>query len=205
MTANPLPILFFGGTFNPPHSGHVHIISYVIQHMKFEHIYVVPAFHPPHKSQTDQVDFKDRLEMTRIIFLQNRNAANVDVSDMEKYLPAPSYTYRTLRYLKEIHPRSKVFLLTGMDMYQNLNQWKNYNELRTNYNFIVLKRLNMENPVISEGDIMLDNPFWNVSSNKLRENIAKYYKTLDNKLKHELESLLTKELLEYIIHRKLYQ
>ena len=205
MSDSTLPVLFFGGTFNPPHCGHANIISYVSEHLEFKHIYIVPAFYPPHKEEADQIDFGQRMEMTRITFSPEKFSAKIEVSDLEKNLPVPSYTYRSLKYLKDLHPQSKIFVLTGMDMYQNLEKWKNFEELRSNYNFIVLKRQNIKKTTMHNGDILLDNPFWNVSSMEIRKLIKSYYKTLDKKIKDELERLLTQELLDYIIQRKLYQ
>lgn len=198
------PVLFFGGTFNPPHFGHTNLIQYVVSQREFSHVFVVPSYHPPHKPEQDSVSFEDRLEMTRIMFNSQKMPGNVEVSDMEKNLPVPSYSWRTLEHLKKEFPLSKIYMLIGMDMYLNLHQWKNYEELKKNYNFIILKRKNLVPLMISEGDILLDNPYWNISSNEIRKLVFQYSKTLDSSILQDLEKLMSPELLEYIRTHRIY-
>jgi nicotinate-nucleotide adenylyltransferase len=172
---------------------------------EFSHVYVVPSYHPPHKPEKDSVSFEDRLEMTRIMFHSQKLPGNVEISDMEKYLPVPSYSWRTLEHLHQEYPRSKIYMLIGMDMYLNLHQWENYEELKKNYNFIILKRKNLVPLMISEGDILLDNPYWNISSHEIRKLVLDYSKTLDKSVLQELEKLVSPELLNYIREHKIYE
>jgi nicotinate-nucleotide adenylyltransferase len=199
------PVLFFGGTFNPPHYGHSNLIHYVLEHMDFSRVYIIPSYHPPHKNEFDAVSFDDRLQMTRILFHGQNLPDNVEISDMERNLATPSYSWQTLEHLHKKHPHSKIYMLIGMDMYLNLHKWDNYEELIKNYNFIILKRKNLIAPKISSGDILLDNPYWNISSNEIRKLIVDHAKTLDTGIKRELETLISPQLLEYISQRGIYQ
>jgi nicotinate-nucleotide adenylyltransferase len=199
-----MPILFFGGTFNPPHTGHVKIISYITSIIKVKNVYVVPSFSPPHKQDPDLASFEDRLEMTRKIFMELSEDEKIIVADMEKNLPSPSYTYQSLEALSKIHPGHPVIPVVGMDMYLNLNQWMNYSQLREKYNFIVLQRLDMESSLIKEGDKILDNPYWNISSREIRNLIREFYINPQNELKKNLEELISPVILKFIIERKLY-
>ncbi|MDH4262665.1 MAG: nicotinate (nicotinamide) nucleotide adenylyltransferase [Spirochaetia bacterium] len=198
------PVLVFGGTFNPPHYGHTHLINYVINKMHFNHVYIIPSYHPPHKSEDDVVTFEDRLAMTRIIFNSQKLPAHVDISDIEKYLPVPSYSWGTLEHFRQKHQNAKIYMLIGMDMYLNLQQWANYEVLVKKYNFIILKRENLRVAKISEGDILLDNPYWNISSEKIRKMVLDYSLTFNKKLELELLNFVSSELLQYIIEHKLY-
>jgi nicotinate-nucleotide adenylyltransferase len=204
MTGEKKPVLFFGGTFNPPHYGHTHLIHYVLGHMDFSLVYIVPSYHPPHKIEDNTASFEDRLEMTRVVFNDQKLPANVEISDMEKHLATPSYSWRTLEHLQTKHPGVKMYMLIGMDMYINLHQWENYEALIKNYNFIILKRENWQPPKISQGDILLDNPYWNISSNEIRRLILEYSKTPDKSLRLELEKLISPELIKYIVEHKVY-
>lgn len=204
MTGQIKPVLFFGGTFNPPHNGHLNLVRYVAGQMDFGLIYVVPAYHPPHKSD-DATSFEDRLEMTRILFSAKDVPANVEISDLERHLETPSYSWRTLECLRERHPLAKIYMLIGMDMYLNLHKWANHETLVKNYNFIILKRENLSVAKLSPGDILMDNPHWNISSNEIRRLIVEYAKTLDKGILQKLETLIPPELLAYIDKRGIYR
>jgi len=222
MTMENKPVLVFGGTFNPPHYGHLYLIQYVMHHLEFSQVYIVPSFSPPHKSEYDSVSFDDRLHMTRILFKSRNLPGNIEISDMEKYLPVPSYSWRTLDYVHQKHPDKKLYMLIGMDMYLNLHQWENFKHLREKNNFIVFKRESFTPPEITAGDILLDNPFWNISSNNIRKIMYEFAKsgvqyscppgslsnedakTLDKNPGDEIEKLVPPELISYILERRLY-
>lgn len=229
MPDRDLPVLFFGGTFNPPHLGHVQLIRYVLERVPAEPVYIVPAFVPPHKESDGALDFTDRLAMCRMIFSgQNLfekpslESSPVEVSDLESRLPAPSYTYRSLRFLTEKHPGKKIYVLIGMDMFVHLNSWKNYDELRKNYHFIILKRKDMPDAPsggVLEGDMLLDNPHWNVSSEEIRQLIGRYYNLLDKpglapaasnsespeSLQCQIEEFITPSIFQFIIENNFYR
>lgn len=210
MITDKKPVLFFGGTFNPPHYGHTNLIQYVLSQMEFSRIYIVPSYHPPHKPESGSASFQDRLEMTRIMFCNPDLPPNVEISDMEKNLETPSYSWRTLDYLHKLHPGIKIYMLIGMDMYINLRLWENYNELVKQNSFIILKRENMPIPEISTGDILLNNPHWNISSIEIREIIANSVlsengKKLDGSLQSRLEKLISPDLLQYILEHRVYR
>ena len=109
----------FGGTFNPPHIGHVEAAKAFMEQMWLDFLYVIPAGTPPHKEMDVQVDAAHRLEMCRLAF---SGIEGVYVSDLEMRREGRSYTVDTLRELAGEDRR--LFLLLGTDMMLTLDQWR---------------------------------------------------------------------------------
>ena len=114
----------YGGTFSPPHNGHVKAAKAFMEQMWLDILYVIPTAIPPHKEMTVQVSAKDRLEMTRLAFA---DVEGVYVSDMEIRRGGRSYTVDTLRELSGEDRR--LFLLCGTDMMLTLDQWREPEEI----------------------------------------------------------------------------
>ncbi|MBQ7173249.1 MAG: nicotinate (nicotinamide) nucleotide adenylyltransferase [Clostridia bacterium] len=113
----------YGGSFSPPHNGHLRAAEAFLEQMWLDFLFVVPAAIPPHKELPD-VSAKERLEMTRLAFL---GMDGVYVSDMELLRKGPSYTVDTLRELSGDDKR--LFLLLGTDMVLTLDEWKEPEEI----------------------------------------------------------------------------
>ncbi len=110
----------FGGTFNPPHKGHIAAADQFIKQMNLDRLIVVPAFLPPHKEYRSDVSCESRLEMCKLAF---SDLNNTTVSDMEIKRGGTSYTYITLEELYS--DKCELFLLCGTDMILSLDTWKN--------------------------------------------------------------------------------
>lgn len=119
--ANPFGmrrIGIYGGTFAPPHNGHVAAARAFITQMRLDYLYVIPAFLPPHK-RLDFIDRpEDRLRMCELAF---GDVEGVIVSDTEQRRGGKSYTVDTLRELTA--PNTRLFLLCGTDMMLTLDEW----------------------------------------------------------------------------------
>lgn len=109
----------YGGTFSPPHIGHVNAARAFIREAKLDELLIMPTFIPPHKSSLDIIAPNDRLEMSRIAF---GGIPGVKVSDYEINKGGKSYTYLTL---EEFSKRAnEIFFLVGTDMFLTLDEWK---------------------------------------------------------------------------------
>ena len=108
----------YGGTFSPPHNGHVAALKAFMRQMKLDYAYVIPAAAPPHKEIDKNDSPAHRLEMCRKAF---GNIEGVVVSDIEIRRGGKSYTVDTLRELKA--DNNRLFLLCGTDMIMTLGQW----------------------------------------------------------------------------------
>ena len=109
----------YGGTFSPPHNGHLLAAKAFMEQMWLDILYVIPTAVPPHKEMEVPVSAVDRLQMTRLAF---GGMEGVYVSDMEIRRGGRSYTVDTLRELSGEDRR--LFLLCGTDMMLTLDQWR---------------------------------------------------------------------------------
>jgi nicotinate-nucleotide adenylyltransferase len=112
-----------GGTFDPPHIGHISLAQQVKKEMKLSEVLVIPAFRTPLKKDGTS-SYKDRFEMTRLTFEGMEGFA---VSDIEKKLGGMSYTINTVRALKEIYPqKTEFYLIIGGDQLFQIEKWFRY-------------------------------------------------------------------------------
>ena len=114
----------YGGTFSPPHNGHIAAAKAFMEQMWLDFLYVIPTATPPHKEMDVPVDAKHRLEMCRLAF---SDVEGVYVSDVEIQRGGRSYTVDTLRELSGEDRR--LFLLCGTDMMLTLGNWREPEEI----------------------------------------------------------------------------
>ena len=114
----------YGGTFSPPHNGHLQAAKAFMEQMWLDILYVIPTAIPPHKEMETPVSAAHRLEMCRLAF---GGMEGVYVSDMEILRGGRSYTVDTLRELSGEDRR--LFLLCGTDMMLTLDQWRAPDEI----------------------------------------------------------------------------
>ena len=120
----------YGGTFNPPHLGHVTAARAVFELLKLDLLLVVPDGQPPHKmlppgSPTPE----QRLEMTRLAGEQLGLGERVRTLDLELKREGRSYTAETLRQLHQQYPEDELWLLMGTDMFLTLQAWREPGEI----------------------------------------------------------------------------
>ncbi|MGC8659903.1 MAG: nicotinate-nucleotide adenylyltransferase, partial [Desulfomonilaceae bacterium] len=125
-----------GGTFNPPHFGHLRLAEEVVENFHLDKIMFVPCHQPPHKDKTNIPTSQDRLNMTLLACSDN---ARFEVSDIELKFPAPSYTINTLRYLSS-DSSNEIYFIMGSDSLKDVPSWKNYEDLFSLANFIIVDR-----------------------------------------------------------------
>ena len=114
----------YGGTFAPPHIGHVEAARAFMKQMRLDYLYVIPAAIPPHKQSDFIVDPIHRLAMCDLAF---SGIDGVIVSDIELRRGGVSYTVDTLRELTA--PDTRLFLFCGTDMFLTLDQWYQAEEI----------------------------------------------------------------------------
>lgn len=108
----------YGGTFNPPHVGHVLAAEAFANALPLDDILIIPDFLPPHKELDVNVPGEDRLQMCRLAFSHIRN---VHISDIEIRRGGRSYTAVTLEEISA--PDTRLYLLCGTDMFLTLDEW----------------------------------------------------------------------------------
>jgi nicotinate-nucleotide adenylyltransferase len=128
--------LFFG-SFNPVHTGHMIIASYMAEYTDLEQVWMVVSPHNPLKEKSSLARDNDRL------FLVQQAIGDYDkikASNIEFSLPVPSYTIDTLTYLKEKYPDRIFALIMGSDNLQTLSKWKNYEQILRGFDIYVYRR-----------------------------------------------------------------
>ncbi|MBE6636087.1 MAG: nicotinate (nicotinamide) nucleotide adenylyltransferase [Ruminococcaceae bacterium] len=110
----------YGGTFSPPHIGHVRAAEVFLSEMSLDKLLVIPTFEPPHKDFHNEASTAERLEMCRLAF---SDIPNCEISDLEILRGGKSYTYLTLEAL--MGEGRELYMLVGTDMMLTLDEWKN--------------------------------------------------------------------------------
>lgn len=124
-----MKIGIFGGTFNPPHLGHVEAASQAVKALGLDKLLVIPDAQPPHKDMPDgSPDAEARLQMAKLAFAGVKHCR---VSDMEIKRGGRSYTVDTLRRIREKYSQDKLYLLMGTDMLACFEEWREFLEIFT--------------------------------------------------------------------------
>ena len=120
----------YGGTFNPPHLGHVTAARAVFELLKLDLLLLVPDGQPPHKMlPPGSPSPEQRLEMTRLAGEQLGLGEKVRTLDLELKREGRSYTAETLRQLHQQYPEDELWLLMGTDMFLTLQAWREPGEI----------------------------------------------------------------------------
>ncbi|HEX9615195.1 MAG TPA: nicotinate-nucleotide adenylyltransferase [Bacteroidota bacterium] len=133
----------FGGSFDPPHLGHLIAAEVARQASSLDAVIFVPAFQPPHKLRTSSARPAQRMEMTRLAVRGNRCFS---VSDYEIRRGGISFTVDTLRALVERHPSSEFSLIIGADSFVEFSSWKSPDEIIRMAGLLVYPRTGYERP-----------------------------------------------------------
>jgi len=198
---------FFGGTFDPPHNGHLFAVKYVLANCEIDKLVVAPSYAPPHKSENVLNSFDDRMNMAELLFA-SVNDSRLLVTGVEKDLPEPSFTWQTMGFLEQLYHGWNFSIIIGWDMYMGLQSWSRYDLLMQRYSFIILRRENdikKDLRTIRTRDLVLPNPVWDISSTMIRKQLQEYYDNPRSELKEKFEHYFSPELLEYILEKNLYK
>ncbi len=139
-----MKLLLYGGTFDPPHNGHLHNLAAAIKAVCPDTAIVMPAGIPPHK-QASATPAALRLAMCAAF---RAVAPCVTVSDWELSQQGRSYTVNTLEMLHARHPGAQLYLCVGSDMLQTFTQWHRWREILALAALVVQSRQNGDAPAL---------------------------------------------------------
>ena len=193
----------YGGSFNPPHIGHLEAARSALRSLKLDRLLLIPAGQAPHKSSPEGTPAPaHRLEMLRIAA---RGLEKTEISDLEMNREGPSYTYETVEQLRKLYPDAELVLLMGTDMFLSFLTWKNPERicknatlgvfcrgLRKEKDAIYAKRAELE--ALGAKVELVDNPVIDISSTQMRRMLVFRFGRF----------LLPKGVWEYIRENKLY-
>ncbi|HEX7063667.1 MAG TPA: nicotinate-nucleotide adenylyltransferase [Bacillales bacterium] len=132
-----MDIAILGGTFDPPHYGHLMIAEEVLHACSLDAVWFMPSPSPPHKTGEVISDSRHRIEMVRMAIADNDSFR---LSLMEFEREGPSYTYDTIKKLADDYPEDRFFFLIGADMVEDLPNWHRVDELVQLVSFIGVGR-----------------------------------------------------------------
>jgi nicotinate-nucleotide adenylyltransferase len=164
-----------GGTFNPPHLGHLTIARHARSELGLEHVVLMPAGAPPHKPIAQDPGAARRVEMCRLLLV---GVVGVSVCTLELERDGPSYTVDTLRAVHESHPQAELTFIVGADIASTVPAWHEAPELLRLAELAVAARPGSDRrgvidalaPLGAPAPVrFLDAPLLDVSSSAVRE------------------------------------
>ena len=134
-------IAFYGGSFDPPHVGHLAIAEKLLEVFALDEFVFIPAFHAPHKKDKKPTSAFHRFAM---LALATADEPNIKVSKMELDLPERPYTVETLTRLKSELTETEIFFVMGADSWADITTWREWEKVLTLVNIIVVTRPDYE-------------------------------------------------------------
>lgn len=109
-----------GGTFDPPHNGHLAIAEAALKELNLERMLLIPAKLPPHKTLDEVSSDIDRLEMLELAV---KGRPDFEISEIELKRSGLSYTIHTLKELRKSHPYKELVFIIGADNISEMETW----------------------------------------------------------------------------------
>jgi nicotinate-nucleotide adenylyltransferase len=131
----------FGGTFDPIHLGHLRAAAEVRRLARLDRVVFIPSYRPPHKAAGGAAPAADRLRMVEIAC---RRRAGFEVSPIEVEARGRSYSILTLRKVRAMRPRARLFFIVGIDAFLDIGTWHEYEKVLAECLFIVTGRPGFE-------------------------------------------------------------
>jgi nicotinate-nucleotide adenylyltransferase len=113
-----------GGTFNPPHRGHLTLASHAQVELGLELVLLMPAHSAPHKGDEEDPGPARRLEMCRLAVGSEQGGEGLEACGLEIERGGPSYTVDTLRAIRQSDPEAELTFIVGADMARTLPAWR---------------------------------------------------------------------------------
>jgi len=193
----------FGGTFDPPHIGHLVLADEALYQLELDRVLWVLTHNPPHKRREDITELDHRLAMVSAAISRNQK---FELSRVDIDRPSPHYAVDTVRLIQNEYPNSQLVYLLGGDALENLPLWHCPNEFVQNCHELgVMRRtgasfdfekLEIKIQGITDKIKFVDTPLLEISASQIRNRVKgmssyRYY--------------LPPSVLQIIDYRKLYK
>ena len=185
----------FGGTFDPPHQGHLEVGRFVSSERGLEKILYVVANDPWQKTERAVItDVSDRFAMVELLLVNDNNLV---ASDVEIVLGGESVTAQTLEILHSIYPDFDLELILGYDAALGIESWREYERIYEFSQIVVVDRPGQlrDLPDFFDKASRIAGPYLDISSAEIRERL---------KNGSEIGSLLPDQVESYILENSIY-
>ena len=190
---------FYGGTFDPPHFGHLNIVISLLEREVVNEIFICPTASSTFKGKDQiQASPQERLEMVRLLF---RGIPSVTISEIEIFQQGPVYTIDTLRFLKGEFSNIDWVLILGEDVAFQLPEWKGAAFLIEEFPLIICPRNFFQKKEVGEKFALLiqkgkiEIPIFDISSTEVKNRLIKNL---------FCEHLIHRKVLDFIKQKSLY-
>jgi len=127
----------FGGTFNPPHIGHLRLAMAAKKEFRLQKVFFIPSYLPPHKEPRNVLDASHRADMVKLLIEEDQDFVFSDYEIAQKTI---SYSIDTIKYFKNEFPDKKIFFLIGTDAFYLIDMWKDHEQILKLVDFIIFPR-----------------------------------------------------------------
>ncbi|MEO8609601.1 MAG: nicotinate-nucleotide adenylyltransferase [Chloroflexota bacterium] len=191
-----------GGTFDPPHIGHLILAEYARVALDFERLLFVPAADPPHKRDENKVAIEHRLAMLERA-IEGNEYFQISRVDIDR--PGPHYSVDMVRLIAESYPHAELYFVMGGDSLRDLPKWYHPAQFIQLCKMAVMRRPDetiqpdMHEqilPGLAERVVMIDAPLVGISSTMIVERIS---------AGHSARYLVPDAVLAYILECRLYE
>ncbi|HCU31006.1 MAG TPA: nicotinate (nicotinamide) nucleotide adenylyltransferase [Sphaerochaeta sp.] len=206
------PTAMVGGSFDPVHLGHLHLVHTVVTSTNYRRFIFVPVARNNFKQDVNPASAEHRMNMLRLGFASYPQLYPDDppvqfiAEDCELVRGGVSYTYDTVKYLYlQYSIQGRLAVVMGDDLLSGLNRWHAYEQLKELVTFVVIRR---EGSAEKLGDLgadvlYLDNPLLQDSSTIIRDRCRKLQGRQE--LGDDIERLMPKEVARYVREHRLYR
>jgi nicotinate-nucleotide adenylyltransferase len=202
---------YFGGTFDPPHLGHLAVAQAAADAFGLERVLLAPTGVQPLKAVSPLAPYADRLAMVSLLCGHDARLTACDL-EAPRTPPAPNYTIDTLEALRSAEPEAEIFVIVGADAFQSIGRWREPDKLLAAADWIVVTRPQMTgmlpwneltgglNPAQRGRVHLLETVDHPASATAIRAALA----GRDPKRMAEADAILTPEIDAYIRRHGLY-
>jgi len=181
-----------GGTFNPPHLGHLIMAQQVGDQLGLDEVRFMPDAQPPHVDEKKTLPAKDRVNMVQRAIADNP-LFKLETAELKR--GGKSYTYDTMKAMKARHPETQYYFIIGGDMVDYLHTWYHIDDLVKLVTFVGIKRTGY--PTTSQYPVIwVDAPLVDISSTQIRHKVSQG---------HTVRYLVPDAVADYIKEHQLYE
>ncbi len=192
-----MKIGIFGGTFDPPHIGHLILAEFVREQEELDCVWLTPTLDPPHKLEKEKTPVSQRYEMVKLACNDGPFILPSDIDLVHNR--KPSYTIDLLDEISQKNPSDEFILIIGADSVIEFTTWHRWREILSKYRVVAVRRpyadiSDAHRDVVDSVEI-LESPLLELSSSDIRRRISEG---------RSVRFMVPKKALDFIMRNNLY-